>query len=108
MAHHPPVRIGDRPPNGGVSASINRLGHCTVVVDPHTRWAAAVVDAVNALRRDGRPITEATLAGVINAPAPCDPDLAIVLGPDTELPLALVWELAYCELVYVGTTWGEL
>jgi undecaprenyl diphosphate synthase len=96
------------PPNGGISASINRLGHCTVVVDPHTDGRQRLVDAVNALRRDGRPITDTTLAGVINAPAPCDPDLAIIHGTDTELPLALVWELAYCELVYVDAPWSDV
>ena len=54
------------------------------------------------------PITDANLAEVVNAPAPCDPDLAIIVGPDTDLPSTLVWELAYCELVYVEVPWTSL
>ena len=60
------------------------------------------------LRRDGRPVTDANLAEVVNAPAPCDPDLAIIVGPDTDLPSTLVWELAYCELVYLDVPWVDL
>jgi len=104
------IRPLDRiaPPNGGVPASITRIGHCTTVVDPHTNGRRRLVEAVNVLHRDGRPITDANLAEVVNAPAPCDPDLAIIVGPDTDLPLTLVWELAYCELVFVDVPWMSL
>jgi hypothetical protein len=104
------IRPLDRiaPPNGGVPASITRVGRCTTVVDPHTNGRGRLVEAVNVLHRDGRPITDANLAEVVNAPAPCDPDLAIIVGPDTDLPLTLVWELAYCELVFVDVPWMTL
>ena len=71
------------------------------MVDPQTDGRQRLVAAINVLRRDGRPVTDANLAEVVNAPAPCDPDLAIIVGPDTDLPSTLVWELAYCELVYL-------
>lgn len=104
------IRPHDRisPPNGGRPASITRVGSCTAIVDPQTDGRQRLVDAVNSLARDGRAITDANLAEVVDAPASCDPDLAIIAGPDTELPSTLVWELAYCELVYVDATWTEL
>ncbi len=104
------IRPLDRiaPPHGGTPASITRVGGCTGVVDPQTDGRQRLVGAVNALRRDGRDITDANLAEVVNAPAPCDPDLVIVIGPDTDLPATLVWELAYCELVYLDTAWATL
>jgi undecaprenyl diphosphate synthase len=104
------IRPLDRiaPPNGGVPASITRVGRCTTVVDPHTNGRRRLVEAVNVLHRDGRPITDANLAEVVNAPASCDPDLAIIVGSDTDLPLTLVWELAYCELVFVDVPWMSL
>jgi Putative undecaprenyl diphosphate synthase len=104
------VRPLDRiaPPHGGIPASITRLGRCTGVIDPQTDGRQRLVAAVNVLRRDGRAITDANLAEVVNAPAPCDPDLAVIVGPDTDLPSTLVWELAYCELVFVDTDWACL
>ena len=54
------------------------------------------------------PINEATVAEALYAPADCEPDLIVVLGPSTQLPPSLVWELAYGELVFVPTTWDEL
>jgi undecaprenyl diphosphate synthase len=104
------IRPLDRvvPPHGGMPASITRVGKCTAVVDPQTDGRQRLVEAVNVLKRDGRPVTDASLSEVINAPAPCDPDLAIIVGPDTDLPSALVWELAYCELVYVDIAWEDL
>jgi undecaprenyl diphosphate synthase len=95
------------PPHGGRPASITRVGRCTGVVDPQTDGRQRLVAAVNVLRRDGRDITDANLAEIVNAPAPCDPDLAIVIGPDTDLPSTLVWELAYCELVFLDMDWVD-
>lgn len=96
------------PPHGGMPASVTSVGKCTGVVDPQTDGRQRLVEAVNVLLRDGRAITDANLAEVVNAPATCDPDLAIIAGPDTDLPSTLVWELAYCELVYVDVPWGNL
>jgi undecaprenyl diphosphate synthase len=94
------------PSGGGIPASIRRVGTCTAVVDPQTDGKHRVVQAINALRRDGRAVTDENIAAVINAPADCDPDLAVIAGPDDLLPCTLVWELAYCELVYVDTSWA--
>ncbi|HEY0518190.1 MAG TPA: undecaprenyl diphosphate synthase family protein [Ilumatobacteraceae bacterium] len=104
------IRPLDRisPPHGGTPASITRIGRCTAVVDPQTDGRQRLIAAINVLRRDGRPLTDASLGEVVNAPAPCDPDLAIILGPDMDLPSTLVWELAYCELVYLDVPWPEL
>jgi undecaprenyl diphosphate synthase len=30
------------------------------------------------------------------------------VGPDSDLPSTLVWELAYCELVYLDVPWADL
>ena len=89
-------------------ASIIRVGQCTAVIDPQTDGRQRLVEAINVLRRDDRAITDANLAAVVNAPAPSEPDLALIVGPDNELPTTLVWELAYCELVYVAVPWAEL
>ena len=104
------IRPLDRihPPHGGMPASITRLGRCTGVIDPQTDGRQRLVEAVNVLRREGRDVTDANLADVVNSPAACDPDLAVIVGPDNELPTTLVWELAYCELVYLDVSWGGL
>ena len=37
-----------------------------------------------------------------------EPDLVLVLGPPTQLPPSLVWELAYAELVFTEVAWEKL
>lgn len=37
-----------------------------------------------------------------------EPDLVIVLGPANQLPMSLVWELAYGELVFIESDWTSL
>ena len=37
-----------------------------------------------------------------------EPDLVIVLGPANHLPMSLVWELAYGELVFIESDWKKL
>ena len=58
-------------------------------------------------RRDGRAITDANLAEVVNAPAPCRARPGGRRRADNELPTTLVWELAYGELVYVDVPWAD-
>ncbi len=53
-------------------------------------------------------VNEATVASVLYDPADCEPDLVVVLGPPTQLPPSLVWELAYAELVFIPVEWGDL
>lgn len=53
-------------------------------------------------------LTEAAITAALNDPAPCDPDLMLVVAPARVLPESVVWELAYSELVYVDVRWDEL
>ena len=52
-------------------------------------------------------ITESSVAAALYGPAESEPDLLVVLGPPTQLPPSLVWELAYAELVFDPTPWTE-
>ena len=82
---------------------------CTVIVDPCADGRRRLLDAVEQLReRAVSPVDEAQLAAVLMAPAPAEPDLTVILGPMTMLPLSLVWELSYTELVFIDTSWEEL
>jgi undecaprenyl diphosphate synthase len=53
-------------------------------------------------------VTEETVAAVLYDPADVEPDLVLVLGPSTQLPPSLVWELAYAELVFMPVPWDLL
>ncbi|HEY4332138.1 MAG TPA: undecaprenyl diphosphate synthase family protein [Ilumatobacteraceae bacterium] len=66
---------------------------CTVIVDPSA---------------DGKARLLAAIASELMAPAQCEPDLTIILGPSTRLPPSLVWELAYSEIVFLEVCWSEL
>ena len=48
------------------------------------------------------------MAAALYEPADSEPDLVVVLGPSTQLPPSLVWELAYAELVFIPVGWREL
>jgi len=97
---------GEHP--AGVSVSDGHVGGCLVHVDARTDGRVALAEAVEALRRSGAPITEASIAAAMNAPAEADPDLVVVLGSAHRLPLSLVWELAYSELVFLDVDWPQL
>ena len=83
------------------------VGDCRVIVDPCGDGRERFADALSSIGPND-PINEATVAEALYAPADCEPDLIVVLGPSTQLPPSLVWELAYGELVFVPTTWDEL
>lgn len=78
----------------------------SVVVDPAVDGRQRICDAVAALP-EGIEITEEILDGALYGDAG-EPDLVVVLGPPDRLPLSLVWELAYSELVFVGSEWRDL
>jgi undecaprenyl diphosphate synthase len=84
-----------------------RVDACEVIVDPcgdgRRRFADAMAGLDPALE-----INEANVASALYAPAESEPDLVLVLGPSTQLPPSLVWELAYAELVFVDIRWDEL
>ena len=85
----------------------HRVGACQVIVDPCGDGRQRFAEAMQLLRPD-EPVNEATVAEALYAPADCEPDLIVVLGPSTRLPPSLVWELAYGELVFLPTGWADL
>jgi undecaprenyl diphosphate synthase len=83
------------------------VGDCVVIVDPCGDGRQRFADAMQRLDPADE-VNEATVAAVLYDPADCEPDLVVVLGPPTQLPPSLVWELAYAELVFLPVAWGEL
>jgi hypothetical protein len=80
---------------------------CEVIVDPCGDGRQRFADAMRRLDRTDE-VNEATVAAVLYEPADSEPDLVVVLGPPTQLPPSLVWELAYAELVFVEVGWRDL
>lgn len=80
---------------------------CVVIVDPCGDGRQRFADAMRRLDSTDE-VNEATVAGVLYEPADSEPDLVVVLGPPTQLPPSLVWELAYAELVFVDVGWADL
>ena len=85
----------------------HRMGDCTVLVDPCGCGRERFAEAMQRLDPADE-VNEATVAAVLYEPADCEPDLVVVLGPPTQLPPSLVWELAYAELVFLHTAWRSL
>lgn len=101
--------IGDDPVDlHAWSRVVNGIaGDCTVIVDPCADGRRRFADAMASL--DARTeVNEVTVASALYDPADCEPDVVLILGPDTQLPPSLVWELAYAELVFVDTSWDAL
>lgn len=80
---------------------------CEVIVDPCGDGRVRFAEAMQRLDPADE-VNEATVAAMLYEPADCEPDLVVVLGPPTQLPPSLVWELAYAELVFVPVAWGDL
>ncbi len=80
---------------------------CDIVVDPCGDGRQRFADALSRLD-PGDEVNEATVAAALYEPADCEPDLVVVLGPPTQLPPSLVWELAYAELVFAQVSWADL
>jgi hypothetical protein len=80
---------------------------CTVIVDPCANGRGRFVDAMASLDPSVE-INETTVASALYEPADCEPDAVLILGPDTQLPPSLVWELAYAELVFHPLRWDQL
>jgi undecaprenyl pyrophosphate synthase len=74
------------------------------IVDVRADGRERFVDAVNAIPSNS--LDEGMIAASLYAPATDDPDLILVFGNPTRVPLALVWELAYGELVFLDTPWA--
>ena len=82
-------------------------GSCTVIVDPTADGRERLVVALRKLGENGQ-LSEGTVAAALMSPATTEPDLVLVLGTPERLPSSLVWELAYCELVYLDVAWADL
>jgi Putative undecaprenyl diphosphate synthase len=83
------------------------VGGCEVLVDPCGDGRRRFAEAMAALDPADE-VNEATVAGVLYAPAEAEPDVVLILGAPTQLPPSLVWELAYAELVFLDVGWDEL
>lgn len=77
-----------------------------VVVDPVVDGRDRIRDVV-ASWPSNRTVTEKRLGRALFGEAG-EPDLVVILGPADRLPMSLVWELAYGELVFVDAGWSEL
>ena len=83
------------------------VGRSQVVVDPCGDGRQRFAEAMAQLDPSDE-VNEASVAAILYEPADSEPDLVVVLGPPTQLPPSLVWELAYAELVFVDVGWAEL
>ena len=81
----------------------------SIIVDPssdgHRRFAS-VVESMRFQGVDPESVDENTLTQALLAPATQDADLVLVLGPPDRMPESLVWELAYCEIVFIDLDWS--
>lgn len=84
-----------------------RVDDCEVIADPFPDGRLRFADAMGRIDSADE-INEASVAAALYEPADSEPDLVIVLGPPTQLPPSLVWELAYAELVFIDVAWAEL
>lgn len=98
---------GDDRPDVPLDPWRRSVDGCEVVVDPCGDGRQRFADAMGRLEPTDE-VNEATVASVLYEPADCEPDLVVVLGPSTQLPPSLVWELAYAELVFVDARWTDL
>jgi undecaprenyl diphosphate synthase len=84
-----------------------QVGGCCVIVDPSGDGRQRFADAMGRLD-PAVEVNEVSVAAALYEPADSEPDLVVVLGPSTQLPPSLVWELAYAELVFIPVEWREL
>jgi hypothetical protein len=82
------------------------VGGCLVTVDPEGDGRRRFAESMNALDPADK-VTEKAVNAALYGAAESEPDLLVVLGPPTQLPPSLVWELAYAELVFIPVAWNE-
>ncbi len=71
---------------------------------------AEIIDAVQALAREGVPpqkLTEKAIRSRLYAPDMPDPELVIRTSGETRISNFLLWELAYSELVFTDVLWPD-
>ena len=91
----------------GALVRTQTVGGCVVEAQPDGDGRERFVRAAATLQAARKPITEAAIDALLNAPAEVDPDLVVIVGAGRRTPPSLVWELAYSELVYVDVSWHE-
>jgi len=87
------------------------IGGVTVVVDDEAdarRRMETVLAALAARGATAATLTEEQLGAAFADPAPVEPDLAVLFGPDDTLPSSLSWELAYAEVVFIAASWCDV
>jgi hypothetical protein len=84
------------------------VGGCEVLASDIADGRVRLATALATIAATGDEFTDDRIARELNAPAEVDPDLVLVIGPPDHLPTAIVWELAYTELLYIDTPWVEL
>ncbi len=99
---------------------LENVGHCerfvwhrsakqSIIVDPssdgHRRFAS-IVESMRMQGIDPETVDEDVLTQALLAPATQDADLVLVLGPPDRMPESMVWELAYCEFVFIDLDWS--
>jgi undecaprenyl diphosphate synthase len=82
------------------------VGGCSVTVDPEGDGRRRFADAMNTLDPADK-VTEKAVNAALYGAAESEPDLLVVLGPPTQLPPSVVWELAYAELVFIPVAWND-
>lgn len=66
-----------------------------------------VVDAVNRLVRDGKPVTEETVTDAVSMQWAGPVDLMIRTGGEQRISNFLLWQLAYAELWFTEVLWPD-
>jgi Putative undecaprenyl diphosphate synthase len=80
-----------------------------IIIDPssdgHRRFAS-VVESMRTAGIEPETVDENALSTALLAPATQDADLVVILGPPDRMPDSMVWELAYCEIVFIDLDWS--
>jgi undecaprenyl diphosphate synthase len=97
---------GDEPAPEAMQAWRHEVDGCLVAVDPCGDGRRRFTAAMSRLDPDAE-VTEAAVAAALYGPADAEPDLLVIMGPSSQLPPSLVWELAYAELVFIPVGWTE-
>ncbi len=84
-----------------------QVAGCQVIVDASADGRERFADAMARLDSSTE-VNEAAVAAMLYEPADSEPDLVVILGPSTQLPPSLVWELAYAELTFINVAWADL
>lgn len=84
-----------------------QVAGCQVIVDASADGRQRFADSMARLD-SAVEVNEAAVAAMLYEPADSEPDLVVILGPSTQLPPSLVWELAYAELAFIPVAWADL